>query len=249
MYKGKKIACVIPARLASTRFPQKVLATIQGKPILQWIWESASTMPFFDSVQFAVDAEATYALVQSFGGKAFYTDVRCSSGTDRLCQLHNEAKVAADIWVNWQGDEPFINQTLIEDLLQSIEQENTDVWTLKRKIDSAEDLVSQHIAKVVTDLQDRALYFSRSVIPYCFEGEPKPDYFQHIGIYAFTSNALKIITQLAPSKKEQAERLEQLRFLAHGLTIRVHETCQTTLGIDLPSHIALAEQLAANFSV
>jgi 3-deoxy-manno-octulosonate cytidylyltransferase (CMP-KDO synthetase) len=239
-----KIACVIPARLKSTRFPKKMLASLKGKPLLQWVWEAAHRTQCFDEIAFAIDSEEAAALVRSFGGTYHFTEESCKSGTDRLVELQERGAIKADIWVNWQGDEPFINKQMISDLLQSCKKEPSDVWTLKKRITSPHDISSPHIAKVVCDERGFALYFSRSVIPHYRDGCPSEDkkFFKHIGIYAFTAHALQQIKSLSPCELELAEQLEQLRFLYHGMKVRVHETRQEALGIDLPEHLILAER-------
>ena len=235
MYRKKKIACVIPARLASTRFPKKMLSELSGKPLLQWVWEAAIGCPHFDERLFAVDSEQVKDLVEGFGAKAVMTSIDCQSGTDRLIEV--QQNLDADIWVNWQGDEPFIKTGMIEDLLQSCDDETQDVWTLKCLL--KENFSDPAIVKVVSDRTGRALYFSRSQIPH---GEDAVVY-KHVGLYAYTDSALKRISHLEQTSLEKSESLEQLRFLESGLYIQVHETKQSTVGIDLPEHLAHAEQL------
>ena len=239
----KKIACVIPARLKSARFPRKMLAMLKGKPLLQWVWESACKVPLFDNVLFAVDAEETAQLVQSFGGSCHMTSESCSNGTERLVELLERGLVDADIWVNWQGDEPFINEQMIRDLLQSCDDPETDIWTLKKKIINPEEANSPQFAKVVCDHRGYALYFSRSQIPFYRDiiDPAHKVFYKHVGLYAFTPESLRKISRLSPCESEIAEQLEQLRFLHHNLRLRVHETQYEVFGIDLPEHIALAE--------
>lgn len=238
-----KIICVIPARLKSTRFPRKMLSSLHGKPLLQWVWEAATRVKMFDSVTFAIDSSETAALIQSFGGRFEMTSENCPSGTDRLAELHQKKKLEGDIWVNWQGDEPFIQESMIQDLLQTCKSEKSDLWTLKKKIVKLDEIPSPQVAKVVCDAQGYALYFSRSTIPYYRDPRPENEkkYFKHVGIYAYTADALQKISKLEPFYLEEAEQLEQLRFLAHGLKIRVHETQHEVFGIDLPEHLAKAE--------
>lgn len=240
---NKKIACVIPARLKSVRFPGKMLARLKNKPLLQWVWEGARKVSFFSEVVFAIDAEETAQLIQSFNGKYFMTSEQCTNGTERLIELLNRGLIDADIWVNWQGDEPFIQEQMIRDLLQTCESDDSDVWTLKKKIVKIEEATNPQIAKVVCDHRGDALYFSRSQIPYYRDitDPSRKHFYKHVGLYAFTPQSLKKISHLHPCAIEVAEQLEQLRFLYHGLRIRVHETQYEVLGIDLPEHLALAE--------
>ncbi len=241
MYRKKKIACVIPARLASTRFPQKMLASLSGKPLVQWVWEAALACPHFDERLFAVDSEEVKNLVESFGAKAVMTSVECQSGTDRLIEI--QQNMNADIWVNWQGDEPFIGTGMIEDLLQSCDDENQDVWTLKSLL--KENFSDPSVVKVVTDRAGRALYFSRSQIPH---GDNVVVY-KHVGLYAYSDTALQRISYLEQTTLEKAENLEQLRFLESGLYIQVHKTNHSTVGIDLPEHLAHAERVLQRIGV
>ncbi len=243
MIGGKKIACVIPARLRSTRFPKKMLCNLRGKPLLQWVWEAAKAIPVFDEVVIAVDAEETAQLVADFGGKCLMTSEHCPSGSDRLAEIFSRGLLDADIWVNWQGDEPFICEQMIADLLQSCDDDESDLWTLKKKIMDPEEANNPHFAKVACDRHGFAMYFSRSQIPFYrdISDFPKKELYKHVGLYAYTRKALKKILNLAPCPLEIAEQLEQLRFLYNNLRIRVHETEYEVFGIDLPEHLAKAE--------
>ncbi|NGX37485.1 MAG: 3-deoxy-manno-octulosonate cytidylyltransferase [Chlamydiae bacterium] len=240
---SKKVACVIPARLASTRFPRKVLAPLGGKPLIQWAYEGAMKTGLFDQVVLAVDCIELLEAAKAFGGEAILTDPNCQSGTDRLVELDQKKKLQADIWVNWQGDEPFITKEMIETLLQSTGEPGEEIWTLKRKIDKPEEITSQNVVKVVCDQSKRALYFSRNPIP-----ANEKNIYKHIGIYAYSADALKRIASLEPSPLEKAEKLEQLRFLDNGMSIHVHETYQEIFGIDTKEELALAESLCYTFT-
>ncbi len=234
------IICVIPARLNSTRFPKKMLAPLLGKPLLQWTWEAANRVSLFDQVVIATDSEEIASVVEKFGGKYRMTSPDCASGTDRLIELRQNGDLHADVWVNWQGDEPFLNPQALTDLLQSWKSDGADVWTLKKKITDPHQIASPHICKVVSNAEGFALYFSRQPIPYIRDANISPDFFKHIGIYAFAETALQKLATLTPSPLEIAEQLEQLRFLHHGLRVRVHETLEEPFGIDLPEHLSLA---------
>ena len=153
--------------------------------------------------------------------------------------------MTADIWVNWQGDEPFIRPAMISDLLRTAKEKQFDIWSLQKAIALEEEVNNPHVVKVVTDSQGKALYFSRSPIPYQRSKKAKcAAYFKHIGLYAFTAEALERIAPLALSPLEQAEGLEQLRFLENGLTIQVHKTAYDTIAIDRPEDLAKAECFA-----
>lgn len=243
MIDKKKVACIIPARLKSTRFPKKMLCMLNHKPLLQWVWESAKSVSLFDEVAFAVDAEETAQLISGFGGKYFMTAESCPSGTDRLAELLEKKAIDADIWVNWQGDEPFISEPMIRDLLQSCGKEESDLWTLKKRITKSEEVSSPQFAKIVCDRSGFALYFSRSAIPFYRDVADfkQQVYYKHVGLYAYTREALRKISTLQPCPIETAEQLEQLRFLYNNLRIRVHETEYEVFGIDLPEHLAKAE--------
>lgn len=243
MIGAKKVACIIPARLQSTRFPRKMLSSLHGIPLLKWVWEQAKSVRAFDHIAFAVDAQETADLVASFGGEYYMTSTSCSSGTDRIAEVMLQNTIDADIWVNWQGDEPFITEKMIEQLLQSCEQDDSDIWTLKKRITKPEEISTPHVAKMVCDSRDYALYFSRSVIPHYRDAiaEDKKVFYKHVGLYAFTKEALQKIAQLPPCAIECAEQLEQLRFLFNNLRIKAHETDHDVFGIDLPEHLAKAE--------
>jgi 3-deoxy-manno-octulosonate cytidylyltransferase (CMP-KDO synthetase) len=241
MINGKKVVCVIPARLESTRFPRKILAMLGGKPLLQWAWDAALQISFIDEVVFAIDAEETARVIESFDGKYFMTSVHCLRGTDRLVELRQRKLVQGDIWINWQADEPFISEQMLQNLLNTSPNSYADVWTLKVALPE-QNVKDPSLCKVVCDESGFALYFSRSPIPYYREDlEIDRKYFRHIGMYAYSDEALQKIAHMKPSEIECAESLEQLRFLSYGLKIQVNETDEETIGVDFPEHLALAE--------
>ncbi len=248
MIDKQKVACIIPARLKATRFPRKMLSQLGGRPLLAHVWERANSVALFDHVVFAVDSQEIADLIEGFGGNYLMTSESCPSGTDRLIEVMKRGDVQADIWVNWQGDEPFIGEQMILDLLQTAEKCDSDVWTLKKRIVSPVEIYNPHMAKVVCDANGFALYFSRSTIP--FYRDATPDhlkvFFKHVGIYAFTQSALEKLSAMEPCPLEQAEQLEQLRFLYNGLRIKAHETDREVMGIDLPEDLAKAEAFLAN---
>lgn len=244
-----KIICVIPARLESKRFSRKMLTHLVGKPLLQHVWNAASTCPLFNEVYFAIDALETAQVINTFNGKFFMTPVECNSGTERIAYLVKNKIIHGDIFVNWQGDEPFITHQMIEELLQEVTTADADVWTLKKRITDPTELYSKSVAKVVCNQQDKALYFSRSPIPGVRDEEDfsrqleQYPFFKHIGLYAFTKRALKnLYTHPTVSILEDAEKLEQIRFLEQGLTIKAFQTETEVFGIDFPSDLLRAEK-------
>jgi 3-deoxy-manno-octulosonate cytidylyltransferase (CMP-KDO synthetase) len=241
MYKNKTIACVIPARLASTRFPRKILADLAGKSLVQHAYEAAQKTGMFDDIVIAIDAEETQIAVERFNGKAVMTSLYCSNGTQRLLEVMAQGQIKADIWVNWQADEPFIHRALLEDLLQGIKGKQ-DVWTLRKRIEKSHEIEDPNIVKVVVNANEEALYFSRCPIPYCRDRNKERSLYKHIGLYAYSSKALEKIANMPPCDIEETEMLEQLRFLYYGLKLQVFSTQYETIGIDLPEHLEFARQ-------
>lgn len=247
MYKGKKITCVIPARLASQRFPEKMLATLAQRPLLAWVWDAAKKVSLFDDVVFAVDDEKIAAVIHRFGGNVLMTSPECASGTDRLVELFISKKITGDVFVNWQGDEPFILPDMISTLLQTIDIPGQEIWTLRTRIHNPADISARNIAKVVCDQKNRALCFSRSPIPCVRDAQDsagafaQTSYYKHVGLYAFTGNALASIATMHESFLESAEKLEMLRWLDNGISVYVHETQREVFGIDTTSDLEKAE--------
>lgn len=241
MTRNLTIACIIPARLKSVRFPRKILKNLGGKPILQWIYEKALSYQIFEEVCFAVDSLETAQLIESFGGKCVMTSECCPSGTMRLIEYRDITKKKFDFWFNWQADEPLIPKETIFDLIQSI-NDTADVFTLKKKITEFE-ANKPNFVKVVSDAQDYALYFSRSKIPYQREDSSLQSvYYKHLGLYLYSDKALDKIAKFSPSILEEIEKLEQLTFLFNGLKVQVKETQQEGIGIDFLEDLELAEK-------
>ena len=242
MIGTKKIICVIPARLRSSRFPRKMLALLSGKPLIQRAWEGALKVPFFDEVVLAIDSEEVAKVVESFGGRYIMTSPECPNGTARLVEIQQKGLLKGDVWVNWQGDEPFLSARVISDLLQSCETSEADVWTLKTLLEDEDKILDPNFCKVVSDKEGRALYFSRSPIPYVRDEGQSRKVFRHVGLYAYSDSALKKISTMNSCEIEEAEMLEQLRFLFYGLNVQVHETKEDSIGIDTPDQLAFAER-------
>lgn len=240
---------IIPARYASTRFPGKPLALLGGKPVIQHVWEQACKV--LDTVLVATDDERIAACVRGFGGEVVMTSSECRNGTERIAEaLHNllsnkeKEHPEGDIGViNIQGDEPFVLPEQIEQLKSLFP---TDIATLTVPIRDEETLFNPNCVKVVFNERKEAIYFSRNPIPF-LRGIPESEWvaqrkhYKHIGLYAYRAEVLQRIVRLSPSPLEQAESLEQLRWLEAGYTIRVGVTTTETIGIDTPADLRTAE--------
>ena len=216
------IAGLIPARYASSRLPGKPLALIGNKPMIQHVYERCQQAPSLQSVVVCTDDDRVYEAVRSFGGQVVMTRADHISGTDRVAEAAQSLDV--DIIVNIQGDQPFIHPDMIEEAARPLLGDDAaDVATLMVRIEKEEDLHDPAVVKVVTDLSGKALYFSRSLIPYPRENTPHAVY-EHAGTYAYRKDTLLRLTQLPPTTLEKVESLEQLRWLEHGLRIQVTES-------------------------
>lgn len=244
--KSLEFAGVIPARYASSRFPGKPLALIGAKPMIEHVYERVTEA--IDNVVVATDDQRIYDAVKNFGGKACMTSADHQSGTDRCREAAELTFPHADVIVNIQGDEPFIDPAQIKLLMECFDDPETDIATLVRKFDPQEGfeaLFDPNIVKVVRGDDGRAVYFSRSVIPYVRktpwqEWPDKTEYFTHIGIYAYRNRTLKAITELKQSSLEIAESLEQLRWLQAGYRIATRVSPSRTIGIDTPADLEAA---------
>lgn len=225
-----KAVAVIPARYGSTRLPGKPLLDICGKPLIQRVWDVVARVHGLDEIIVATDDERIAKVVQEFGGKAMMTSPDCQSGSDRVREVAQT--VEADVYVNVQGDEPLLEPSAIEKLLEVFAHDSSvQVATLCASI-SKEEAQSPNQVKVVRDHAGNALYFSRAPLPFVREANETTDYFGHIGIYAYRKEALGSFTSLSASSLEQAEKLEQLRFLQAGIPIRVIEVPKMGVGVD-----------------
>lgn len=235
---------IIPARYASTRFPAKPLADINGKSMIQRVVEQARQTTSLSRVVVATDDERIRAHVADFGGEVVMTSVHHQSGTDRCQEVVQQLGLSADYVVNIQGDEPFIQPRQI-DLLTSVLDGVTELATLVKAISDPQTLLSPNTAKVVLSTTGEALFFSRQPIPY-LRGKPTETwlaahtYYKHIGLYAYRTDILAQLTQLPPSSLELAESLEQLRWLENGYRIRTVLTNLDTHGIDTPEDLEKA---------
>lgn len=243
-----KYIAIIPARYASTRFPAKPLAILGGKPVIERVYEQVAGV--MDETIVATDDERIYNAVLAFGGKAEMTSTAHRSGTDRCWEAYQKHGGNYDIVVNVQGDEPFIQRSQLEAIKRCFDNPATDIATLVKPF-TAEDglaaLENPNSPKVVLDKDSRAIYFSRSVIPYLRGVEREQwlsqhTFYKHIGIYAFRTDILRQVTALPQGTLERAESLEQLRWIENGYRIGVGISDVETIGIDTPDDLARAEE-------
>lgn len=238
---------IIPARYASTRFPAKPLAMLGGITVIERVYRAVDGV--LDEAVVATDDQRIFETVQAFGGKAVMTSVHHKSGTDRVCEAYELLGHSHDVIVNVQGDEPFIHPSQLHAIQQCFEDPKTQIATLVKPFtpqDGLTALENPNSPKVVLDDHHRAMYFSRSVIPYLRGIERQQwlatqTFYKHIGLYAYRPEVLREITSLPQSPLEMAESLEQLRWLQAGYRIQVGITQVETIGIDTPEDLARAE--------
>ena len=237
---NKKFTGIIPARYGSSRFPGKPLAMIGEKTMIQRVYEQAKKA--IETVFVATDDQRIYNAVLDFGGKAVMTSGNHPNGTSRCFEVIQHINEDADIVINIQGDEPFINPEQLNELKALFENPAVTIGTQIKKITNAEDLFNPNIPKVVVNKKMEAIYFSRSTIPFLrnipeSEWLSKHSFYKHIGLYAYRKEVLAKLVNLSPTSNEQAESLEQLRWLDHGFTIQTGITDFETIGIDTPEDI------------
>ncbi|MCR4603982.1 MAG: 3-deoxy-manno-octulosonate cytidylyltransferase [Prevotella sp.] len=253
-----KYIAIIPARYASTRFPGKPLAMLGGKPVILRVYEQVNTVlshPTADTglieeknVWVATDDQRIFDTVQKFGGQAVMTRSDHKSGTDRIQEAVEHIGTTADVVINVQGDEPFVQQSQIETIIHLFDDEDTQIGTIGKPFETMEQVDNANSPKIVCDMRGYALYFSRSVIPF-IRGAEHPSWLQHfpflkhLGLYAYRREVLEQITKLPQSPLEKAESLEQLRWLQYGYRIKVGLTDVETVGIDTPEDLERAELL------
>ncbi len=232
----KQATGIIPARFHSQRFPGKPLALIQGKPMIERVFERASTSKFLEQIIVATDDERIAQAAQKIGAEFRMTSPHHNSGTERVAEVAN--KVNTPLVINIQGDEPLVNGQMIDTLILALQDEFIPMVSLMAKILDLNLLRDANTVKVVIDKDSFALYFSRSPLPF-----QAPDFFyQHIGIYGYQRDFLLNYVRLKPSRLEKTENLEQLRALEHGYRIKMIETQSPTLSVDTPNDIIKLEE-------
>jgi 3-deoxy-manno-octulosonate cytidylyltransferase (CMP-KDO synthetase) len=230
---------VIPARLASTRMPRKMLREIGGRPLIGLVYEAVRSSSQLDDVIIATDSDEIIAVCRSNGWKVQLTSPAHRSGTERVHEISRS--VESDIYVNVQGDEPLTRSEHIAALIEVMRDPTVRVGTLMTPA-ALVDIDNPSAVKVVTDSAGWALYFSRATIPYNRDGA-KPQYFKHLGFYAYRKPALDRFVTLPESSLERSERLEQLRFLENGIPIHVAKTPYDTVGVDTEEDLQRVEEI------
>ncbi|MEK6583146.1 MAG: 3-deoxy-manno-octulosonate cytidylyltransferase [Nitrospirota bacterium] len=242
---------IIPARYDSTRFPGKPLAPLNGKPLIQHVYENSKKSKLAKEVMVATDSKAIFEAVLGFGGKAVMTSSSHASGTDRIAEA--AASLDYDIIVNVQGDEPLIRPEMIDDVIGLLDDKKAAMGTLIKKIENPEEIFDPNVVKAVFDKDGFAMYFSRAPIPFNrdeWSDQQKAkscelrakSYYKHIGIYSYRKDVLLKLADMKPVKLEQIEKLEQLRALANGFRIKVKETLFETVGVDTPQDLERAKK-------
>ncbi len=242
--KKARVVGVIPARYASTRLPAKALVPLCGKPLIVWVLERVRQARGLDEVLVATDDERIASVVRLAGGNAVMTRADHPTGTDRVAEALGGT--AADVVVNVQGDEPLIDPGLINRLADAMVREpEWDMATAATPIREASDVTKPSVVKAVWDARGRALYFSRLPIPFVRDQPPPAGlrYWRHLGIYAYRRAFLARVVAAPPCAMEQAEKLEQLRALHLGASIKVIETEDTGIGVDTPEDVPRVERL------
>ena len=243
-----KFTAIIPARYASSRFPGKPLALLGNRPVIEHVYRRvAAVIP--DAVV-ATDDDRIFRAVESFGGRAVMTSPAHRSGTDRCREAADNIGTDADVIINVQGDEPFIAASQLETLMACFDAADVDIASLARPFDASrgyDALADPNLVKVVMGNDRRALYFSRSVIPYVRDAEQRrtlegTKFYTHVGVYAYRREVLAELASLPPAPLETAESLEQLRWLSAGYTIRMGLTTAPTIGIDTPADLEAARE-------
>ena len=238
---------VIPARYASTRFPGKALCTIDGKSMIQRVYEQATQCDQLTHVLVATDHDMIANHVKEFGGHVVMTSESHQTGTERCAeavQLMDKDVIAdeTDLVINIQGDEPYLHPQQIAQVISCFDNATTGIATLARKISTEEDIFDPNVVKVVFDDNKQVLYFSRSAIPAVRDADPEAwldhgTFFKHIGIYGYRTAILKKLVELPVTSLEKSESLEQLRWMQHGFPVSIQETAFQSISIDTPEDL------------
>jgi len=239
-----KITAIIPARLRSDRLPEKLLIEVNGKTILRYVFEKVKSSKLFDRIIIATDSKRILLEAESFGAEVIMTSKNHKTGTDRIAEVSK--KIKTDIIVNVQGDEPLIQRSHLKAIIDLIKKKNVEIATLCTAFESKKDVQDISNVKLIKDSTHRAIYFSRSVIPYASDIINPKDFLHHVGLYAFKRKTLGKLAKLKQSPLEKRERLEQLRWIENGFDIYVAKVKGRTISIDTPADFrAFVRYLAA----
>lgn len=236
-----KVIGVIPARYKSSRFPGKPLVSICGKPMIWWVYQQALKVKELAEIYVATDDERIKEVCVEYDMKVIMTSSEHNTGTDRVAEV--ATKVDGDLFINIQGDEPVIEPRMIQEVIEIFEDETVYFGTLKKEITDLEQIRSTSTVKVVTDCNNDALYFSRSIIPSNIKDGKLARVFRHVGIYAYKKDFLLNFTNMQQTELELGEAIEPLRAMEKGFKIRVRETEYESIGVDLPEHIKQVEKV------
>ncbi|WP_447971588.1 3-deoxy-manno-octulosonate cytidylyltransferase [Nitrospira sp. M1] len=243
-HRPASVGVLIPARYGSSRFPGKPLALLAGRPLIQHVYEAASKIPDIADVRVVTDDDRIAHAIEQFGGRVMIIDTPCRTGTDRVAKAATQ--LDCSVIVNLQADEIPLHPSLLRDLIDPFLQSDHAMGTLKRQLSAADDVEDTSLVKVVTDTHHNAMYFSRLPIPYVrdshTEGAEIVVHYGHLGVYIFQRETLLQFADLPTGILEDAEKLEQLRALEHGIPIRVWETTHESLRIDRPEELKTAEE-------
>lgn len=237
-----KIIGVIPARYKSSRFPGKPLVPICGKPMIYWVYQQAMKVEEFDEVYVATDDERIRTACEQYHMNVIMTSGKHQTGSDRVAEVAE--KTEGDLYVNVQGDEPVIHPEMIRQVISIFfEDESVYFGSLKKEITDPDEIRAASTVKVVTDDQGDALYFSRSVIPSNLKDGKQARVFRHVGIYAYKRDFLLKFSGMEQTELELGEGIEPLRAMQKGYRMRLKETTYSSIGVDLPEHVALVEEI------
>ena len=238
---------MIPARYAATRFPYKLMQPLGDKTVIRQTYDNTVATGLFDVVYVVTDHAIIFNEITKNGGKAIMSLRPHESGSDRIAEA--VATMEADVVLNVQGDEPFVKKEPLRKLLEAFEDENVQVASLMKKFTDPSLISNPNYVKVVVDKNNDSLLFSRSVIPFQRDESIAADHFEHIGVYAFRKQALIQFTLWPQAIMEQAEKLEQLRYLQNGIRLRMIETTEVSVKIDVPEDLPIAEAYLKNLTL
>lgn len=242
-----KVIAMIPARYAATRFPFKLMKQLGSKTVIRHTYDNTVATGIFDEVIVVTDSDIIYDDIVAHGGKAMMSIKEHESGSDRIAEA--VANMDVDIVVNVQGDEPFIHGPTLQRLVDSFQDKSVQVASIMKKFTEAELVHNPNYVKVAIDMNMNSLFFSRSPIPYQRNNYITVDYFEHIGVYAFRKETLLAFTSWPVTALEDAEKIECLRYLEHGIPLRMIETSFAGVKIDVPEDLARAEKYLVDYEM